>query len=344
MKEREKPADGEIEGVTDNIRKRFNRAEGRWEYEITAECTVCGIDGWMLMRQEGYCASNEWHVRQITGEHKMAFCPRHTGGRAEVSDRLWAQVDSMAGAEVEGMRASYLAEPLRPGGPPRGMNPAGIYSQSAVQWLASLPTGKPAMYWGEKKELFPDLAAGQGRMNFPDLIEARVWTVLFRHADMTWSMVGRTWRETAKALRTPYPFSDPRFMETPRDPPARPGEDLGEWEEWEPLHVPRLDRLRESLDQSGGLPARWNLTRDMGLEGRVVTVLADERVLGGEPHAEGTEVTLRAVMNAEGREKTVTEIADAGGVNQETVEGMITVGRMLRAPGWPYGGHPDYGP
>ena len=222
-------------------------------------------------------------------------------------------------------------------------NPAGLYSQPTVEWLASLPSGKVSRYWALKKIDHDHLVRQQGRMNFPDLMEMRVWTILFRHADLIWSRVESLWLELSRSLDTPYPFSNPEFIEEP----DRMMRECRIGYEPDESIIPRMKQFQESITRVGELPARWNISHDLGLHGLGLhdlgmngmgwRAIADQGILGGEPHLLGTNTTLREVWKVQKPgELNLDEIADKLQLGIGQADEACTVNSLLATRGGPF--------
>ena len=262
--------------------------------------------------------------------HNLAFCPSHATLGYNTARDISAKIDQLVRTTLDdGKQARERAtREIRSYGPPSGVNPNGLYSQRTVEWLASLPSGKTSTYWGCKNRMFPELAKQQGKMNFPDLIEMRAWTIMFRHAHLIWTLVISLWHDTADYLRTPYPFSDPRFLEDPQGIANKHG-----GLEKDPIANLRMERFKESLTHQGNLPVRWNITKDLGLEGTDITVLADPLVHSGQPYIKDTDATLMQVVKGEDTHQA--DLARELNIAPDQIEMALIVNRLLNIPGWP---------
>ena len=191
-------------------------------------------------------------------------------------------------------------------------NPPGIYRHRTVEWLAALPNGPTTKYWRNKRTMFPEMAEEQGRMNFPDLTEMRIWSIIDRHLNISWNTISNLWRDTADALETPYPFSDPRFLE---DPEMMVGKSI----QADPGRMAhrRLERMRESLTYRGNLPLRWDITKDLGFDSGDPAVIADPGILNGQAHILGTGVTLEYLLETDSKPNEDTREEERMGITPQ---------------------------
>ncbi len=328
------PTVGDVREISSKLRMQFTETDGlgpQWELQDLADCRYCSAQEWLPASPDGQRRYNGWHAREVAEGQTLAFCPDHAQDGGNLTEDLRMKIGALVRQTVDGGRRAREAEEeaLRPYGLPAGRNPSGLYSQGTAGWLASLPSSKPGDYWRAKRRMFPAMAEQQEKMNFPDLIEMRAWTILFRHSDLIWSIVMRLWEETADLLRTPYPFSDPRFLE---DPDGTAGQMPAAHRCRVGNH--RLGRLRESLLHREGLPVRWNITQDLGVDGEGITVLADPRVHSGQPYIEDTDLTLAQATMQDRR--TTVQLTGRLDITIEQMEAAHMVDRLLRIPGWPF--------
>ena len=306
--------------------------DGTPRTEIRIACTTCGREHWLDIKEVNTTDASGWFSYPITREHEITLCPRHAPAGTKPALEAREQINALAEEAVT--LCSDLPNPRgRRTRVTTGTNPAGLYSQPTVEWLASLPSGKTTRYWGIKKENFSHLTKQQGRMNFPDLMEMRAWTILFRHADLNWNEAVGLWMELRELLETPYPVSDPEFLQDPMDPIREcPGKHQ--------LHeaiIPRLEQFRSALTHEGHLPVRWNITHDLGVRSHEWTVIADQGILDGEPHIKGTPITLREIRKLQYEEEIgPAEMAQRMGIEDTQAENAAWVNQLLYIPGGPY--------
>ena len=330
MNQRVKIGNVEIDNITDTIRVVIGDGETRTEFLIA--CTTCGRENWSAMDERDGTGPSGWFSTRITADDQIAFCPNHSregpGIALEARERIDAIAQEAIGKcqDLPGLNGMKTTVPVR-------INPPGIYSKTTAQWLASMPTGKTGMYWDLKNIHFSHLIRQQGRVNFPDLMEMRAWTILFRHADMTWGQVEHLWLELSQRLDTPYPMSDPRFL---REHPRLIEETKGQLSLREDPG-PRLDQFRESLTHEGPLPVRWNISHDLGVRDPDWPVIADPEILEGEPHVQHTRVSLRAIrkLHYQGDLET-EEIARKTCISVQQAKAAVFVSDLLDVKAWPF--------
>ena len=329
MNQRVKIGNVEIDNITDTIRIVIGDGETRTEFLIA--CTTCGRENWSTMEEKNGKDPSGWFCTRITADDQIAFCPNHSregpGIALEARDRIEAIAREaiVKCQDLPGLNGTRTTVPVSD-------NPPGIYSKTTAQWLASMPTGKTSRYWDLKNIHFSHLVRQQGRVNFPDLMEMRAWTIMFRHADMTWSLVEQLWLELSQRLDTPYPMSDPRFL---REHPRLIEETKGQLSLCE-NPGPRLDQFGASLEHDGPLPVRWNISQDLGIRDQTWPVIADPKTLEGEPHVRDTCVSLRAIrkLHYQGDLET-EEIAEKTGISIQQAEAAVLVSDLLDVRAWP---------
>ena len=136
--------------------------------------------------------------------------------------------------------------------------------------------------------MFPDLAKQQERMNFPDLIEMRGWTILFRHADLVWSEVDNLWTSLADHLQTPYPLSDPRFIANPQS--VADAAEAHQRVRTKKIENFRLTRFHQSLTHRNNMPIEWDITMDLGINEEHTSIVARNDLHQGMPFIKGTNI------------------------------------------------------
>ena len=331
-KEKTQPNIGDTRTFTNTSRMVFTN--DRWDIEHLLTCCYCTAQEWLPAILDGSYSPTGWYASEVAKHHTLAFCPTHAHEGWKTTRYISTKIAQLVRTTLDdGKQArEQAARAIRPYGPPGGINPPGIYSQRTVEWLASLPSGKTSTYWATKNRMFPELTKQQGKMNFPDLMEMRVWTIMFRHADLIWTLVMSLWHKTADHLRTPYPFSDPRFLEDPQSIANKHG-----GFENDPISNLRMERFRESLTHQGSLPVQWDITKDLGIEGAGIKVLTDPLIQSGQPYIKGTNTTLQQVVKEEDREqdRDRTDIAKKLHIAPDQLEMALTVNRLLNIPGWP---------
>ena len=329
MNQRVKIGNVEIDNITDTI--RIVRGDGETRTEFLISCTTCGRENWSELDRKNETDASGWFSTRITADDQIAFCPNHSREGLGIALEARERTDTIAREaigkcqDLPGLNGMKTTVPVR-------RNPPGIYSKTTAQWLASMPTGKTSRYWDLKNIHFSHLVRQQGRVNFPDLMEMRAWTILFRHADMTWSLVEHLWLELSQRLDTPYPLSDLRFL---REHPAL----IEEFKDRLAIREnpgPRLDQFGASLEHDGPLPALWNISHDLGVRDPAWPVIADPEILEGEPHLQGTCVSLRAIrkLHYQGDMET-EEIAWKTGISAQQAEAAVLVSDLLDVRAWP---------
>ena len=330
---RKQPGDIKQLSETSRILQTGERSSDR-EIQELRTCRLCPAQQWMPLLLEGRHTPTGWYVTEPATDHTIAFCPQHAAKGRSIAEELSRKINTLIDQALDqaldqGKRVRKEAiRAVRPYGAPHGRNPAGTYSHRVAQWLAALPSGKTSLYWARKKRMFPELTAQQGKLNFPDLIELRVWTIMFRHVDLIWSEVTGLWHKAADILQTPYPFSGQRFLQDPQSvadhyPTSQEG----------PMEHPRLKRLLESLTYQDDLPVRWNITKDLGMDNEDTDVIADARILMGQAHLEGTNATLEQITKREERDPYTA--AGELGITTSQILTAKQVNILLSIPGWP---------
>ena len=330
MTTKQKPAPNIGDTRQLNSTARMTFAADGWQFEDLVTCCYCTAEEWLPSILDGNHPPTGWYANEVTKHHTLAFCPVHAQEGSKTTQDISTKINQLVRSALDnGKRArEQAAREIRSYGPPGGVNPNGLYSQKTVEWLASLPTGKTSTYWGFKNRMFPELAKQQGKMNFPDLMEMRAWTILFRHADLIWTLVTGLWHDTADYLKTPYPFSDPRFLEDPQGIANKQGRF-----ERDPISNIRMERFRESITHEGSLPVQWDITKDLGVNSGLITVLADPRAHSGQPYIKGTQATLQQVVKRENRSLIDTAIELQ--ITEDQAYIAHYVNDLLHVPGWP---------
>ena len=330
MTTKQKPAPniGDTREFSETRRMTFS-AEG-WDFEDLVTCRYCTAQEWLPDVLDGIHRPTGWYAREVAKHHTLAFCSVHAHEGWKITHDISTKISQLVHDALDNGKQAreQAARAIRPYGPPTGLNPQGLYSQRTIEWLASLPSGKPSTYWAYKNRLFPELAKQQGKMNFPDLMEMRAWTIMFRHADLIWTLVIDLWLKTADHLRTPYPFSDPRFLDDPQGIANKHG-----GFENDPISNVRMERFKDSLTHESGLPVQWDITKDLGVNGGLITVLADPRVHSGQPYIKDTQVTLEQVVKREN--KSLIDTAMELQITKEQTYIAHFVNELLHVPGWP---------
>ena len=313
--------------------------KGKELQELT-QCAHCDRTEWISIHLDNRSSPDGWYAKKVTYDRELAFCPTHAQEGYNLTRGLSQKINQLIDSTLDGGRKAreHALRQIRTYQPPGGINPPGLYSQGTVSWLASLPSGKASSYWAMKRRMFPELTTQQGRMNFPDLIEMRAWTIMFRHGDMIWSQVIRFWHDAVDLLETPYPFSNPRFLASPRSMADRCSHPV--IDHYVDLDTPRLARFRESLSHRGDMPVRWDLSRDLGLyakEGPLdpdtdnFAVIAEPARFGGQPYIAGTSVTMQQVDKTE---EESPHLASAKlGITTHQARAAKFLSDILRMPG-----------
>ena len=138
--------------------------------------------------------------------------------------------------------------------------------------------------------------AGQKRLNFQDLLELRVMTLLIHTCRMSKNAILKRSNAQAEKLNNPYPLSDLRNLSEMKNDPKMTNQLLPDPEDeparWEFIDV--ATALIDSLDFHDNRPVRWNAGRDMNIARPGASVVIDPAVKGGVPIIMDTDITTRA--------------------------------------------------
>lgn len=261
----------------------------RPQFQELETCRHCNNTEWIPTTHEGFHQPTGWYCQEVAPRHRLSFCPEHRTEGQSLCSLIASEINTLVKNTLEGNQSQrkYTESQIRLYANTKTYNPPGMYSQKTVERMAALPSGKTSQYWSSKKRMFPALAKQQESMNFPDLIEMRGWTILYRHADLIWAEVYSIWEKIADHLQTPYPLSDPRFMANPQA--VADAVESRQMDRARPIENFRMTRFHESLTHRGNLPIKWDLTQDLGIDNLGASIVAHQDFHNGLPFIVGTD-------------------------------------------------------
>ena len=283
---------GDVHQIDEKTRLKivYNKHGPQPQLQELEKCRHCNNTEWIPTAHEGFHQTTGWHSQEVAPGHRLSFCPEHSTEGQRLCSLIESKISTLVKHTLEGDQAQreYTESQIRLYTNVKTYNPPGIYSQTKVARMAVLPSGKTSQYWANKKRMFPALAKQQESMNFPDLIEMRGWTILYRHADLVWGDVYSMWERIADHLQTPYPLSDPRFMANPQA--VADAVESSQQDRAKHIGNFRMTRFHESLTHRGNLPIQWNLTQDLGIDNQGTNIVAHEDLHNGLPFIVGTNI------------------------------------------------------
>ena len=215
------------------------------------------------------------------------------------------------------------------------MNQEARYTRTEAAFLTKCPVNLPGEYMKAKREHSPQETEGQERINFQDLMELRVWTLISHVDNKSWRLVRKMAARQAGKLLTPYPMCDPRTAEELRKPPERNGlrdrHGLGMEPQKERLFQEMLAALFAAVEFEGNSPARWLAGTDMNIAVKGAEIALDPRVNSGQPTIADTRITTGAahgLIQTNGGD--ASEAARYLGISQEQAETADTYELSLR--------------
>ena len=172
------------------------------------------------------------------------------------------------------------------------------YTCSTAAALVRCPDSVPPKYFSNKNAQHPAECAGQQRLNFEDLLELRVLTLLTHTCQLPWSATFNLSKTQTEKLRTPYPLSDLRNLSEMKNDPQMTDRLLSVPDDETPRaeFTRAITALIDSLGFYVNKPVRWNVGRDMNIARAGASVVIDPAVKDGVPTILGTEVTTLSAV------------------------------------------------
>lgn len=171
------------------------------------------------------------------------------------------------------------------------------YTYGDAEYLLKLPTRIPGEYMAAKRRRSPAEAEEQRRLNFPDLMELRVWNMIHKADRSPWSVIIQMSERQAERLTTPYPLADTRTLEEMALPPEEEnlrGRNRGYLpdENDELTFQKALAHLRRCIEHDGNTPVLWRAGRDLNIAPPGADIIVAPNLNGGRPTIEGTHITV----------------------------------------------------